>query len=212
MSLCSFSGPCSILFAVQFKREFHAGLVDGSITITFRLWSRPHVRVGGRYRCHPVGMLEVDAIDRVRLGDVALSDARRAGFDSPDALASYLKKVSRSRLGPCSEVFRIALHRAGPIEDTTGALDADLSPSEGAGLAARLDKLDRLSRHGAWTRETLSLIADQPRVAASKLAPQVGREKLAFKTDVRKLKKLGLTISHEIGYEISPKGRAFLER
>jgi ribosomal protein S19E (S16A) len=29
---------------------------------------------------------------------------------------------------------------------------------------------------------------------------------------VRKLKALGLTISHEVGYEISPRGRAFLDR
>ena len=42
------------------------------------------------------------------------------------------------------------------------------------------------------------------------LAPTLGREKLAFKADVRKLKKLGLTISHEVGYEIAPRGRAYL--
>ena len=35
---------------------------------------------------------------------------------------------------------------------------------------------------------------------------------MAFKTDVRKLKKLGLTISHDVGYELSPRGRAVLQR
>ena len=58
----------------------------------------------------------------------------------------------------------------------------------------------------------LSLIAHQPRVSASSLAAEVGHEKAAFKADVRKLKKLGLIISHEVGYEISPRGRAFLKR
>ena len=48
------------------------------------------------------------------------------------------------------------------------------------------------------------------RVAASKLAARVGRETLPFKTDVRKLKKLGLTQSFEVGYELSPRGLAYL--
>jgi hypothetical protein len=34
---------------------------------------------------------------------------------------------------------------------------------------------------------------------------------MALKTDVRKLKALGLTLSLEVGYELSPRGRAFLE-
>ena len=31
-----------------------------------------------------------------------------------------------------------------------------------------------------------------------------------FKLDVRKLKRLGLTVSLEVGYELSPRGRAYL--
>lgn len=71
--------------------------------------------------------------------------------------------------------------------------------------------MDRLIRHGPWTVETLELIAENPRLAASKLAPRLGREKRPFKADVRKLKNLGLTISHGVGYEISPRGRVVLE-
>ena len=39
-----------------------------------------------------------------------------------------------------------------------------------------------------------------------------GRETLPFKIDVRKLKNLGLTISLPIGYELSPRGEAYLAR
>ncbi|WP_225771433.1 hypothetical protein [Inquilinus sp. Marseille-Q2685] len=39
-----------------------------------------------------------------------------------------------------------------------------------------------------------------------------GREIAAFKTDVRKLKALGLTESLKVGYRLSPRGRALLER
>jgi hypothetical protein len=38
----------------------------------------------------------------------------------------------------------------------------------------------------------------------------VGIDKPTFKNDVRKLKTLGLTISHSPGYELSPRGRAVL--
>jgi hypothetical protein len=37
-----------------------------------------------------------------------------------------------------------------------------------------------------------------------------GRERAPFKLDVRKLKNLGLTESLEIGYRLSPRGRAYL--
>ena len=49
-----------------------------------------------------------------------------------------------------------------------------------------------------------------PHIAASQLAKKLGRETLPFKVDMRKLKKLGLTQSFEVGYEISPRGRAYL--
>jgi hypothetical protein len=39
------------------------------------------------------------------------------------------------------------------------------------------------------------------------LARGLGRETRAFKADVRRLKELGLTVSLEVGYELSPRGR-----
>ena len=49
-----------------------------------------------------------------------------------------------------------------------------------------------------------------PGVRAPDLAASLGRETLPFKRDVRKLKELGLTHSLPGGYEISPRGRAYL--
>ena len=46
---------------------------------------------------------------------------------------------------------------------------------------------------------------------APDLAAQVGRETGEFKRDVRKLKELGLTISLEVGYRLSPRGQAYLQ-
>ena len=46
-----------------FKKPFWEGLVSGAITLTFRRWKSAHVKVGGRYRCHPIGVLEVDGTE-----------------------------------------------------------------------------------------------------------------------------------------------------
>jgi hypothetical protein len=108
-------------------------------------------------------------------------------------------------------VYRIDFHHAGA--DPREALrQADaLSADELAGLRARLDRLDRAARGGPWTAATLRLIGDRPRVRAADLAAAAGRERLAFKADVRKLKELGLTESLEVGYRLSPRGRALLD-
>jgi hypothetical protein len=47
-------------------------------------------------------------------------------------------------------------------------------------------------------------------VVSTLLAEELGRERFALKADVRKLKRLGLTLSREVGYELSPRGRAYV--
>jgi predicted transcriptional regulator len=56
----------------------------------------------------------------------------------------------------------------------------------------------------------LELIEARPATRAPDLAASLGRETQPFKTDVRKLKNLGLTISLERGYRLSPRGEAYL--
>lgn len=57
---------------------------------------------------------------------------------------------------------------------------------------------------------SLSRIARQPGVVAKQLAAEAGIERDRFKTDIRKLKAMGLTVSLEVGYRLSPRGAAFL--
>ena len=68
------------------------------------------------------------------------------------------------------------------------------------------------STHGPWTDAVLDVIGRRPAVRAGDLAADFGRELQPFKIDVRKLKNLGLTLSLEVGYELSPRGRAYLQR
>jgi hypothetical protein len=190
-----------------FQKRFHAGLVDGSVTLTFRSWAKPHVKPGGRYRCHPIGVLEVDAIEQVRVSDISERDARRAGFDSLAELLEYLRSKSGEAVEPSTHLWRVELHHGGDGDRVEIALDDQLSAEDVEGIRARLERFDARE---PWTAKTLASIARRPRVAASQLAAQLGRETAPFKADVRKLKQLGLTQSFEIGYEISPRGRAFL--
>jgi hypothetical protein len=188
-----------------FKKPFWAPITDGSITLTFRRWQKPHVRVGGRYRCHPIGVLEVDGISLVKVGEITAEDAVRAGFPDREALVAYL-----AELGPLddgTEVYRVAFHHGGDGDRVELALQDALTDED---VAAIRTKLARMDGEAPWTAATLAIIAERPRMAAGQLAEALGREKLPFKEDVRKLKKLGLTQSFEVGYELSPRGRAYL--
>ncbi|WP_191253647.1 hypothetical protein [Amycolatopsis oliviviridis] len=67
-----------------------------------------------------------------------------------------------------------------------------------------------MDRHRSWSQETLRIIADNPGRRAQELADLLGREKEPLKVGIRKLKGLGLTLSLEVGYRISPRGAAYL--
>lgn len=181
------------------------GIRAGEVTLAFRRWDRPRARPGGRQRT-VVGELAIDSVEPVERADITAADAARAGHASLDELLAELDARG------AAQIWRVELRWAG--EDPRRALRerADLGDAELAELRARLDRLDRASRHGPWTRQLLELIAARPEVRAADLAAAVGRDKLPFKRDVRKLKELGLTESLERGYRLSPRGRALLAR
>jgi hypothetical protein len=185
-----------------FEQRLWAGLADGTVTVTFRRWRRPRARVGGRH-VTPAGVLAVDAVAEVDPAAITEADARAAGFAS---LAELRRRLDRHGDGP---VWRVDFHHGGADPREALRQVTDLPDAELARLRARLDRLDR---DGPWTIATLRLIGDQPGVRAGDLAGRCGRERHRFKTDVRKLKELGLTESLEVGYRLSPRGRALLGR
>ena len=190
-----------------FQKRFHEGLLSGAVTLTFRRWARTHVRAGGRYRCHPIGVLEVDDVRQVPVDEITEQDARQSGFATRVELIDYMKSASDEPLTAATRVFRVTLHHAGDGDRVELALESQLSAEDIQAISARLERFDAKR---PWTRESLELIAKRPRVAASQLAAALDRDKLEFKEDIRKLKKLGLTQSFEVGYEVSPRGLAYL--
>jgi hypothetical protein len=178
-----------------------ARIRDGEIDLAFRRWARPRLLVGTRIRTS-VGLVEVISVDEV--DDLTDEDAARAGAPREQLLELMAKKAP-------DPIWRVELRYAG--EDPRVALrnDGELTAEERVALMARLDRFDRASSYGAWTRETLKIIEANPARRAPDLAAELGRETAPFKRDVRKLKELGLTESLEIGYRLSPRGRTLLD-
>ena len=179
------------------------GIQNGSITLAFRRWKRPTVKTGGTLLTS-AGQLAIVAVTEVALEEITEEESRRAGY--PDLAALFAELESRPdggfyriQLGAISADPRIALRAQG------------LTPAGAADIQSKLNHMDQRSAEGPWTLATLRMIAQHPGTRALDLAGMVGREKAPFKIDVRKLKKLGLTESLEMGYRISPRGQQLLD-
>ena len=182
------------------------GVANGKITVAYRRWAEARVVEGRIYRTN-AGRIEIDSVRQVNPELIADTDADVADADRRNA-----KDVRRRLRGDDSQpTFLIRFHLVeGPDPREQLAAQTTLTPDDLADLTDRLTRFDEASHHGAWTTDTLRLIQSQPAVRAADLAASVGRETAPFKLDVRKLKNLGLTHSLEVGYELSPRGTAYL--
>jgi hypothetical protein len=219
---------------VLIPRPVLDGIVEGRVTLAFRRWDRPHAKAGALHRT-PVGLVAIDAVDVVPLDSITAAEARAAGAQSRAELLRFLRggreRASQGRrAGPRStargsderspeeprgtvgRVYRVQLRYAGADPRIALRADAALSDADLAFIQARLARLDQASRKGSWTRDVLELIAANPARRAPELAAIRGLPTQPFKADVRKLKELGLTESLDVGYRISPRGRAYLDR
>jgi hypothetical protein len=186
-----------------FEHRFAPMIADGSVTVTFRRWRRRQAVAGHRYRT-PGGIIEVDDIREIDPAGISARDARRSGYPSAQGVRDDL------RGDPETPVYRIAFHVVDePDPRAELAANAVLTPDDVADITKRLDRLDRASSHGPWTRAVLDEIAARPATRAPDLAASFGRDTAPFKIDVRKLKNLGLTISLTVGYRLSPRGEAY---
>jgi hypothetical protein len=189
---------------VRIEQRTRDGILGGTITVMFRRWKRPLVVAGRQYRT-TAGLLAVDAADVVDPAKIRLTDARRAGYKSVAAVLSDLRGE------PEYPIYRLRVRRVeGPDPRDVLASQGLLTEAERAEIRRRLERLDRASSHGPWTAAVLGAISERPATRAAELAASFGRDVLPFKTDVRKLKNLGLTISLEIGYRLSDRGEAYL--
>lgn len=189
---------------VQFRQRDRAAIEDGSLTMTIRRWKAPQAVAGHRYRT-AAGMIEVEAVGVIAGADITDADATASGHPSAVALRAALGGDSSL---PLYKVVFHAVAEPDPRDDL--AATVALREEERAELRRRLYRLDAATPRGPWTTTVLALIDANSGVRAADLAAQRGRETQPFKLDVRKLKALGLTVSLETGYRLSPRGQAWL--
>ncbi len=92
---------------MQFSRELRDDVLAGDITLTVRLWTRPQVKEGGRYRVGP-GHIEVDAIELLPFAAITARDVRRAG--EPDRETMRRRAAHAGPIDEDTLVYRIEFH------------------------------------------------------------------------------------------------------
>lgn len=188
-----------------FKQVHLEGIKSGKIKLAFRNWQKASVKAGTLLHTS-IGLVEIHHVEVVRQSDITDEDACNAGFADKKQLLKSLTYREPEK------IFKISLsyHSADPrikLREQT-----ELSEQQFEDLKNKLQRLDNYSRQGHWTEKILAAINDNPNLHAIGIAKLTGLEKEWLKLNIRKLKNLGLTISHTVGYEISPLGEKFLAR
>ena len=92
---------------MMFSRDLRDAVAGGDITVTIRLWSRPRVRVGGRYPAAGA-LIEVDSVELMPFSAVTADDVRRSGERDLETL-----RRRAAHAGPIADgtpVYRIEFH------------------------------------------------------------------------------------------------------
>jgi len=189
---------------VRFEQRLRDGIHSGTVILAFRRWKRSQVVPGRRYRTG-IDMVEVESVDVVGPSSVDANQAREAGYATVSELLASL------RGDPALPIYRIRLRRIDepdPRDELAHA--AHLTEADVAAITARLARMDSSSSRGPWTGTVLALIADRPGIVSTVLAEAMGWERQDFKLHVRRLKQLGLTLSLDVGYRLSPRGESYL--
>jgi hypothetical protein len=184
------------------KDEVVEKIRTGEITVLFRRWSRPGAKAGGTQMTQG-GVVGIDSVAVVSEDEITDADALGAGYPSRAVLIDHLNY----REDP---IYRIGVRWVGEDPRISLRESDDLSSDELAEIIAKLDKMDRSSKRGPWTRSYLEVIRDMPATYSGLLANYLGISQAEFKPWVRKLKALGLTESLEVGYRLSPRGEKVL--
>lgn len=176
----------------------------GKISLAFRRWDKPHTKKGSTMKT-AIGVIEVTDVQVVKENSITRGDAKKAGFESVAALIAEMNKWSKT-----GTIYKVKVKYVSEDPRLELRERTDLSEDEFQKLKAKLDRLDKT--RGPWVLKVMKLIKRFPERRAGDLADIMQMDKFDFKINVRKLKNLGLTVSHEIGYSISPLGERVMER
>jgi hypothetical protein len=100
-------GAVLVRFQMLFAKRLRDGIRRGRIRCSVRVWTRPHVKVGGRYQMDE-GHIVVDSIAPITVRDITYDLARESGFDSVEDLLRIAKH------GSGDQVYLIRFHYLPP--------------------------------------------------------------------------------------------------
>src|ERR1044072_2677975 len=104
-----------------FTKRLREGVRRGRIRCSVRVWTRPHVKAGGRYRMDD-GHIVVDSIVPIRLRNITRDLARESGFPSVKDL------LETARHGPGNKVYLIRFHYLRPGAWDVPRTDSNTQP------------------------------------------------------------------------------------
>jgi hypothetical protein len=90
-----------------FTKRLREGIRHGRIRCSIRIWTRPHVKVNGRYSMDD-GHIVVDSIEPIEIDDITQDLARESGFANVDDLLEI------ARHGKGENVYLIRFHYLPP--------------------------------------------------------------------------------------------------
>lgn len=186
-----------------FKQKILTEIKSGKVSLAFRKWKKASVKKGTILKTS-VGLIEIVNVTPTTEEKITGKDAINAGFSTKEELLQSFWNNESTGL------YKITVRYHS--EDPRVALreQQHLSQEAFISIQKRLERLD-LGKQGAWTIKVLEAIQQPPRMRAIDLSGITGFEKEWLKINIRKLKNIGLTISHETGYEIAPRGIAYMK-
>jgi hypothetical protein len=92
---------------MMFAKRLREGVRRGEITCSVRIWMRPNVKVGGRYRMEE-GQIEVDSIGTIGFLDITPELARESGF------LGVLDLLKTAKHGKGENIYLVRFHYVPP--------------------------------------------------------------------------------------------------
>ena len=92
-----------------FTKRLREGVRRGDITCSVRIWQRPHVKVGNRYRMEE-GEIEVDSIDQIGFPEITPMLARESGF------LGVIDLLNVAKHGKGDNIYLVRFHYVPPAK------------------------------------------------------------------------------------------------
>jgi hypothetical protein len=194
--------PAGISVGRVLSDRIARGVAAGQITETYFRWPSPQARPGARVPTRS-GLIEITGLTQVDPDALTDADAARAGFTTAAGLRASL---SRHR----GSTYRLQLTHLGPTAPARprpGGLDEHRRRD----LQAQLARLDLATPRGPWTRHVLDTLRRRPGLAPADLAAEQQRPVSRTKTDIWRLRELGLIDTSGTGLHLSELALSYLD-